>query len=145
MIAPETVLQNRYVVGRQLGQGGMGAVYEAVDRRLGTTVALKQTLMTSPDLRRAFEREAKLLSGLRHPALPHVTDFFAEGQGEYIVMQFIPGEDFAEMLEKAGAPLDNNICERALKKVIQHRKNSLFYKTLNGARVGDYALAPGRT
>jgi transposase len=40
-------------------------------------------------------------------------------------------------LEVAGAPLDNNICERALKKAIRHRKNSLFYKTMNGARVGD--------
>jgi len=40
-------------------------------------------------------------------------------------------------LRKAGAPLDNNICERALKKAILHRKNALFYKTENGARVGD--------
>lgn len=40
-------------------------------------------------------------------------------------------------LRKPGAPLDNNICERALKKAILHRKNALFYKTENGARVGD--------
>ena len=40
-------------------------------------------------------------------------------------------------LRKPGAPLDNNICERALKKAILHRKNALFYKTQNGARVGD--------
>jgi hypothetical protein len=40
-------------------------------------------------------------------------------------------------LRKAGAPLDNNICERALKNAILHRKNSLFYKTRNGAHVGD--------
>ena len=40
-------------------------------------------------------------------------------------------------LEKAGAPLDNNLCERALKKAILHRKNVLFYKTQNGAAVGD--------
>ena len=38
-------------------------------------------------------------------------------------------------LHSAGAPLDNNVCERALKKAILHRKNSLFYKTLNGAQV----------
>src|SRR5208283_3228501 len=40
-------------------------------------------------------------------------------------------------LHQAGAPLDNNICERALKMAIRHRKNSLFYKTENGAEVGD--------
>jgi len=40
-----------------------------------------------------------------------------------------------------GAPLDNNICERALKKAILHRKNAYFYKTINGARVGDLFMS----
>jgi transposase len=40
-------------------------------------------------------------------------------------------------LRQAGAPLDNNICERALKRAVLHRKNALFYRTLNGAQVGD--------
>jgi transposase len=44
-------------------------------------------------------------------------------------------------LHKAGAPLDNNLCERALKKAILHRKNSLFYKTRNGAGVGDIYMS----
>ena len=44
-------------------------------------------------------------------------------------------------LRKAGAPLDNNLCERALKKAILHRKNSMFYKTRNGARVGDMYMS----
>jgi transposase len=44
-------------------------------------------------------------------------------------------------LRVPGAPLDNNICERALKKAILHRKNALFYKTLNGARVGDIFMS----
>jgi len=44
-------------------------------------------------------------------------------------------------LRQAGAPLDNNICERALKKAILHRKNALFYKTPNGARVGDLFMS----
>jgi hypothetical protein len=44
-------------------------------------------------------------------------------------------------LRKAGAPLDNNLCERALEKAILHRKNSLFFKTQNGARVGDLYMS----
>jgi hypothetical protein len=44
-------------------------------------------------------------------------------------------------LRVAGAPLDNNICERALKKAVLHRKNALFYRTLNGARVGDLFMS----
>jgi transposase len=44
-------------------------------------------------------------------------------------------------LQQPGAPLDNNICERALKRAILHRKNSMFYKTQNGARVGDLFMS----
>jgi hypothetical protein len=51
------------------------------------------------------------------------------------------GDPFTLFLRKAGAPLDNNLCERALKKVILHRKNSLFFKTLKGARIGDLFLS----
>ena len=46
-----------------------------------------------------------------------------------------------QILRQAGAPLDNNLCERALKKAILHRKNALFYKTRNGARVGDQFMS----
>jgi transposase len=50
-------------------------------------------------------------------------------------------EKLTLFLRKAGAPLDNNICERALKKAIIHRKNSLFFKTQNGARIGDLYMS----
>jgi len=44
-------------------------------------------------------------------------------------------------LRQAGAPLDNNVVERALKRVVLHRKNALFYRTLNGAQVGDLFMS----
>ena len=50
-------------------------------------------------------------------------------------------QKLALFLREPGAPLDNNICERALKKAILHRKNSLFYKTCRGARVGDALMS----
>jgi hypothetical protein len=50
-------------------------------------------------------------------------------------------EKLTLFLREAGAPLDNNLCERALKKAILHRKNALFYKTQNGARVGDLYMS----
>jgi len=50
-------------------------------------------------------------------------------------------EKLTLFLRRAGAPLDNNLCERALKKAILHRKNALFYRTENGARVGDLFMS----
>lgn len=97
MLSPETVLQGRYRIVRQLGQGGMGAVYEAVDLRLDTVVALKETLFTDERLRKQFEREARLLARLHHQALPRVSDHFTESEGQFLVMQYIPGEDLFEM------------------------------------------------
>src|SRR5258705_3316044 len=82
----------------------MGAVYEAIDQRLDTTVALKETLFADEKLRRQFEREARLLARLHHPALPRVSDHFAEADGEFLVMQFIAGDDLAEMISQRRGP-----------------------------------------
>jgi hypothetical protein len=104
MLTPETILQGRYRIVRQLGQGGMGAVYEAVDQRLDTTVALKETLFSDERLRKQFEREARLLARLHHPALPRVSDHFSEGDGQFLVMQYIPGDDLSEMMTRKRGP-----------------------------------------
>lgn len=100
MLAPDTVLQHRYRIVRQIGKGGMGAVYEAIDQRLGNRVALKQTLATSDQMARSLEREARLLAALRHASLPKVTDHFVDGSGQYLVMEFIAGEDLDALLTR---------------------------------------------
>jgi WD40 repeat protein len=102
MLLADTLLQNRYRIQRQIGQGGMGAVYEAIDTRFNSTVALKKTLLTDTAALRAFKREAKLLYDLRHPALTKVIDYFTEGNGQYLVMEFIPGDDLATLMERSG-------------------------------------------
>jgi len=78
----------------------MGAVYEALDERLSRNVALKETLVETDELRRAFERESRLLANLRHPALPKVLDHFSEETDLFLVMEFIPGDDRGVMLEQ---------------------------------------------
>ncbi|HEX5705751.1 MAG TPA: protein kinase [Pyrinomonadaceae bacterium] len=103
MIAPDTLLQNRYLVREQIGRGGMGAVYIATDQRFGSTVAIKETFFDDPSLRRAFEREARLLNHLRHHALPRVSDHFQEEEGQFLVMEYIPGDDLSDMLQKRGS------------------------------------------
>lgn len=104
MLQPDTLLQNRYRIVSHLGQGGMGAVYVATDERFGSTVALKETFFRDATMLRAFEREARLLNRLRHPALPRVSDHFAEGDGQFLVMEFIAGEDLSAMLARRSAP-----------------------------------------
>ncbi|PWT90736.1 MAG: hypothetical protein C5B55_09265 [Blastocatellia bacterium] len=106
MLDPNTTLQNRYRIVRKLGQGGMGAIYEAIDQRVSCVVALKETIVgSSPDLREAFHREAALLANLRHASLPKVMDYFSEGDGEFLVMEFIAGQDLMELLSLRGGPM----------------------------------------
>ncbi|PYS79713.1 MAG: serine/threonine protein kinase, partial [Acidobacteria bacterium] len=104
MLAPGAVLQDRYRIVRQLGKGGMGAVYEAIDQRLDATVALKETFSVDERLRRQFEQEARLLAQLHHPALPRVSDYFTEGDRAFLVMQFISGADLAEIISQQPGP-----------------------------------------
>ena len=101
LLQPNSVLQNgRYRIIRRIGQGGMGAVYEAMDTRLDHRVAVKQALVNDPTLIKGFEHEAQRLARLYHPALPNVTDHFSEDGGQFLVMRFIDGADLAEQLEQ---------------------------------------------
>src|SRR5437660_4732444 len=104
-LTPDTILQSRYRVLRHLGNGGMGAVYQAVDLRLGHTVAVKQTLTADVELWKHFEQEARLLAQLNHPVLPRVTDYFTEGNRAFFVMQFVDGLDLAEIIAQQPGPL----------------------------------------
>ena len=81
-LSPETLINNRYRIISILGQGGMGYVYHAEDMVLNVSVAVKENLFLSEEYARQFEREAKILAGLRHPSLPKVGDYFViPGQG----------------------------------------------------------------
>src|SRR5437899_10549988 len=106
MLSRNYFLHNRYRIIRPLGKGGFGQVYEALDDKLDCIVAIKERLakLDSDKLRRAFEREAKLLANLRHPVLPKVSDHFFEGDGQYLVMEFIEGDDLSILLSKRQYP-----------------------------------------
>lgn len=101
-LTPDTVLQSRYRIIRKLGEGGMGSVYLAIDERFDSEVAIKESHYTDDASRRQFEREARLLNKLRHPAMTRVIDHFSESDGQFLVMDYVEGEDLWEMLRKRG-------------------------------------------
>jgi len=97
------LLHKRYRIVEILGQGGMGSVYRAVDENLGVDCAVKENLFTTDEYARQFRLEAVILANLRHPNLPRVTDHFVIGdQGQYLVMDYIEGEDLRQRMERIG-------------------------------------------
>jgi len=97
------LLHKRYRIVEILGQGGMGSVYHAVDENLGVDVAVNENLLTTDEYARQFRLEAVILANLRHPNLPRVTDHFVMGdQGQYLVMDYIEGEDLRQRMERTG-------------------------------------------
>lgn len=98
-----TTLNGRYRIIESLGQGGMGSVYRAVDENLGIDVAVKENLFTSDDYSRQFRLEALILASVRHHHLPRVTDHFISDEHiQYLVMDYIAGEDLRQRMEHLG-------------------------------------------
>jgi hypothetical protein len=99
--------QGRYRIKAPLTQGGMGTVYLATDRNLSERrVVIKENLGISPGTQKQFQREAMLLARLSHPNLPRVTDHFIEPSGrQYLVMDYINGENLREIIQARNAPL----------------------------------------
>lgn len=108
--------------------------------------ALAKQKRLSPDERLAFHQaqSAPLMAQFEHWMNAQITERKVEpnsGLGKAISYMTNHFNKLTLFLRVPGAPLDNNLCERALKKAILHRKNALFYKTQNGARVGDLFMS----
>ncbi len=97
------LLKDRYRLERTLGRGGMAAVWLGHDEVLDRPVAVKvlaDTIAADPGFVARFRREARTAAGLSHPNLVGVYDFSEEGERPYLVMQFVPGENLAALLER---------------------------------------------
>lgn len=100
------ILNGRYRIVKKLAEGGYGAVYRAWDLNLNMPCALKENLASYAVNIEQFSQEAKVLANLHHPHLPRVTDYFIiPDQGQYLVMDYIEGEDLQQLIERAGGPL----------------------------------------
>ncbi len=103
------LLHRRYKIIRIIGQGGMGCIYLADDNRLkGRNCAIKEVeydrsldKQIIQESREQFKKEATILARLDHPNLPKVSDYFSEKTRDYLVMDYIPGEDLRSYISKA--------------------------------------------
>ncbi|MCZ7569382.1 MAG: serine/threonine protein kinase [Ardenticatenaceae bacterium] len=106
---PGEILRARYEIVSLIGQGGMGAVYLATDQRLGGRRCAMKAIRPWADadetvtmaIRAQFAQEAAMLARLDYPALPKVSDYFSTGDHDYLVMDFVPGQDLAEVIKEA--------------------------------------------
>lgn len=111
-LALQSLLHNRYLVRKLLGQGGMGAVYLAEDQQVFNRLCVVKEMLpyfTTPAERQQaeqnFEREARLLASLRNPGIPQVYDYFIENNNYYLAMEWVEGENLEDRLARQGGPL----------------------------------------
>jgi len=108
-LVPGTVIDNRYEIKKLIKSGGMGAIYQAMDRRFNNKCAVKEMVLEdikddATYLTMRFQEEATLLRTLHHPNLPRVIDYFVEHGAYYLIMDFVDGVDLQELLERYGNP-----------------------------------------
>jgi serine/threonine-protein kinase len=152
----DRVLADRYRVGDVLGRGGMAEVYDAIDTRLGRSVAVKvlnPAMAVRPDVRRRFEEEARSAARLSHPSLVAVFDTGEDDGTPWIVMERLSGETLADRM--AAGPLDADFVVRvagdvlgalavAHKAGILHRDvkpGNILFGDDGCAKVADFGIA----
>src|SRR5262245_29092810 len=154
MLAPGTVL-GPYSIVAPLGAGGMGEVYEAVDQRLGRTVAIKilpAHVASDPDLKQRFEREARAVSSLSHPHICTLFDVGRQNDVDFLVMEYIEGDTLAERLRAGALPVTDALryalemadaLDAAHEKSIVHRdlKPANIKIARDGVKLLDFGLA----
>ena len=108
-----TVLGGKYRIVRKLGEGGMGAVYAAVQEPLGRKVAVKvllPVLARDATLVGRFQREAELAASLGHPNIVQVTDFGVDDGSAFLVMDLLDGESLGGLLERETTLAPSRVC-----------------------------------
>src|SRR5437660_12024595 len=104
MLPPGMLLGGRYRIETLVGEGGMGAVYEAVQQDLDRRVALKilhPRFTDDAELRGRFQREARVVAMLGHPNVVQISDFQAhDGEPPFFVMELLRGENLRDLLKR---------------------------------------------
>jgi serine/threonine protein kinase len=148
MIAPNTIVGNRYRVSRLLGGGGMKMVYLAEDLRLAArpcALAEMVDAISNPDVQRqavvSFQREADMLAELNHEHIPRIYDRFSEQNRHYLVMEYVAGQTLEELLKASGGKLpDQTVIDISLQvldtlEYLHHREPPVIYRDLKPSNI----------
>lgn len=103
----DTLLNNRYRLIQQIGSGGMAVIYKAQDLSLGRTVAIKilrPSLTSDASFAARFKNEARSVANLSHPNIVTVYDFGTSDNTQFLVMEFVDGQDLKKVI-KTESPL----------------------------------------
>lgn len=151
---PEKI--GRYEIQSELGRGGMAVVYKANDPRFERMVAIKvlpREFMHDPQFIGRFNREAKTIAALDHPAIVPVFDYGEQDGQPFLVMRYMPGGSLADRLEKGPLPLEqatiiiqrlSSALNRAHSQGIVHRDlkpNNVLFDQYDDAYLADFGIA----
>jgi serine/threonine protein kinase len=130
----------RYELMAKIGQGGMGTVFRAKDRKLDRIVALKRIVTASAGAREAlsrFEREAKTIASLNHANIVTIYDFGWDEDGPYLAMEYVQGEPLDVRLHKGARPEEEavRIFEGVCKGVAYAHKRGIIHRDIKPANV----------
>lgn len=158
----ETILGNRYEIIRKIGDGGMAFVYEAKDRLLNRIVAVKvlrPEFVDDEEFLVKFKREAEAVANISHPNIVNVYDVGCDGKVNYIVMEYVDGQNLKEIIKNEGT-LDEytalditkqiaKALSAAHKKGVIHRDikphNILISSEGRNVKVADFGIAKAAT
>ena len=158
----ETILGNRYEIIRKIGDGGMAFVYEAKDRLLNRVVAVKvlrPEFVDDEEFLAKFKREAEAVANISHPNIVNVYDVGCDGKVNYIVMEYIDGQNLKEIIKTEGTldeytalDITKQIAKAlgaAHKKGVIHRDikphNILISSEGRNVKVADFGIAKAAT
>lgn len=158
----ETILGNRYEIIRKIGDGGMAFVYEAKDRLLNRIVAVKvlrPEFVDDEEFLAKFKREAEAVANISHPNIVNVYDVGCDGKVNYIVMEYVDGQNLKEIIKSEGTLDEYTALDitkqiaRALsaahKKGVIHRDikphNILISSEGRNVKVADFGIAKAAT